>query len=457
MLLRTPSPFRRLWVGQFVSTIGDGMQRLALLWWALPARRQRPVARHRALHHDPRPSPSRRSGDGWPITWTVGGCSSRPTWCGWCRRRSWHSSSPPIGHRSSPWAPRSSSRRSLPAVFDPSYSAAVPTVVATEDLPAANGLNMANSAVGCLVGPLAAGGLISAAGLGWVLAVNAVSFAWSAAVIASCGCRARPRPTVTHLVSVSGDRSTPCDPSPDSDASSAWPRRSTWSWHRPVFLAALAVSRLDTGPLGFGLLQVLLGVGLLAGFRRCRCARHRSTRVAVRGAGRRPGPRRRAARRGCGVCARRRRGCRGDRQHRGDGAAPAWRARRGTGPGVRRAGVRLEGLRPLGLVLAAPLLAGVGVSAAFVVVGMSVTLVSLGLARGLVVEGGSTRRETVRVETSASGLHADDAHVGRVGERVVGPEGPVRLTARPSTAPIPGGTCEPRRGRRTWCPDGRRW
>ena len=34
MLLRTPSAFRRLWVGQFVSTIGDGMQRIALLWWA---------------------------------------------------------------------------------------------------------------------------------------------------------------------------------------------------------------------------------------------------------------------------------------------------------------------------------------------------------------------------------------------------------------------------------------
>jgi MFS family permease len=34
MLLRTASTFRRLWVGQFVSTIGDGMQRIALLWWA---------------------------------------------------------------------------------------------------------------------------------------------------------------------------------------------------------------------------------------------------------------------------------------------------------------------------------------------------------------------------------------------------------------------------------------
>ena len=34
MLLRTAPLFRRLWVGQFVSTIGDGMQRIALLWWA---------------------------------------------------------------------------------------------------------------------------------------------------------------------------------------------------------------------------------------------------------------------------------------------------------------------------------------------------------------------------------------------------------------------------------------
>ena len=84
MLLRTAPLFRRLWVGQFVSTIGDGMQRIALLWWA--------------KHH---------GGNGLliavalatmlptivcsPITSTGAACSSAPTWP--------DSASPPCWHR----------------------------------------------------------------------------------------------------------------------------------------------------------------------------------------------------------------------------------------------------------------------------------------------------------------------------------------------------------------------
>src|SRR5688572_32103959 len=34
MILRRSRNFRMIWTGQVVSVIGDGMQRIALLWWA---------------------------------------------------------------------------------------------------------------------------------------------------------------------------------------------------------------------------------------------------------------------------------------------------------------------------------------------------------------------------------------------------------------------------------------
>ena len=72
------------------------------------------------------------------------------------------------------------------AVFDPTYAATVPTVVDDGDLPAANGLNMANSAVGGLAGPLLGGLLIGVVDIGWVMVVNAATFAWSAAFVWRC-------------------------------------------------------------------------------------------------------------------------------------------------------------------------------------------------------------------------------------------------------------------------------
>ena len=34
MILRTSSNFRNLWAGQAVSVVGDGLQRIAVLWFA---------------------------------------------------------------------------------------------------------------------------------------------------------------------------------------------------------------------------------------------------------------------------------------------------------------------------------------------------------------------------------------------------------------------------------------
>ena len=382
MLLRTRSTFRRLWVGQFVSTIGDGMQRLVLLWWA-----------------------SQHGGSGLLLAMAL--CTTVPTVVaspvgGWLadhldRRRLLVSADvvrlvttsllavlvgtddPPVVVVGLAVVLASVAA----AVFDPTYSAAVPTVVAADDLPAANGLNMANSAVGSLVGPLAAGVLIGVTGPGWVLAVNAATFVWSAAVIATCRL---PRPAAAegHVPRAGVRRSI------ETVRSVAGLGRLVGLATTlnmvvapvPVLLAALAVSRLDAGPVGFGLLQVLLGIGLLAGSLAAGVlARGRLALpfvvlgVALASIGVLP-----VVGVGCALLV------------AGGAVAIAnteamVRFQRSVPPEVQGRvfgvlGSLSEGLRPLGLVLAAPLLGGVGVSGAFVVVGTLVVVASVLLTRG---------------------------------------------------------------------------
>jgi len=269
MLLRRARTFRRLWIGQSVSVIGDGMQRIALLWWAkhhggnallaaialstvVPVVAGSPIGGWLADRADRRrlllgADLVRLGSTSTLAVLLFGGNPSSVVVCALVVVAGFATS-----------------------VFDPTYATAVPSVVAEVDLPAANGLNMANGAIGGLAGPLLGGVLIGVFDLGWVMVINAATFAWSAGCIASIRLPQRPG----ALVDEGADAATPS------------PRR-TLSLVRsdrrvvrlvglgsvvnmvvapvPMLIVALAVDRFHTGAAAFGLLEIMVSVGILIG------------------------------------------------------------------------------------------------------------------------------------------------------------------------------------------------
>jgi MFS family permease len=266
MILRTSPTFRRLWLGQAVSVIGDGMQRIALLWWA-----------------------SQTGGTG--LTAAVALCSVVPVVV--CS---------PIGGM---LADRGRHRRQLlladtarcaitaalaalvsaggpspamvcvlvalsavaSAVFDPAYAAALPTIVAEKDRPEANGLDMANSAVGGLAGPLLGGVLIASFGVDAVLAINAVTFAWSAAFIVAAQ-------LPTSIARTASDPSEVTDRTKVSDVLRDPAIRRLLGLTSvlnmvvapvPLLIVSLAVHRFGVGARAFGLLEMMISAGILIG------------------------------------------------------------------------------------------------------------------------------------------------------------------------------------------------
>jgi predicted MFS family arabinose efflux permease len=75
--------------------------------------------------------------------------------------------------------------------FNPASTGLLPQVVGAELLQEANGLRTTTMAAGEIVGPAVAGVLVAAAGPGWALAIDAASFAISAAFLSRLS--ARPR------------------------------------------------------------------------------------------------------------------------------------------------------------------------------------------------------------------------------------------------------------------------
>ncbi|HEX2231943.1 MAG TPA: MFS transporter [Thermoleophilaceae bacterium] len=67
--------------------------------------------------------------------------------------------------------------------FNPATTAFLPEVVASELLQQANALRAAARSAGEILGPLVAGGLVAAAGAGWAIAIDAATFAVSAACL----------------------------------------------------------------------------------------------------------------------------------------------------------------------------------------------------------------------------------------------------------------------------------
>lgn len=378
MVLRMYRNFRMIWIGQVVSVVGDGMQRVALLWWArhaggnglltavalstmIPVIACSPVGGWLADRHDRRLLMMGADGARLAATAVLAVLV--------------------LGHHTAPVLVCAlvAVCASATAVFDPTYSAVVPTLIEPEHRPAANGLNMANSAVGGLVGPLIGGVLIGAFSVGTVLVINAATFAWSAAWIAlarvprPAGATAEARSRHTNraaLVSVLRDRTL---------------RRlvglasvlNMVAAPVPLLIVALAVDRFHTGSGAFGLLEVMVSAGVLIGALGAAKLVTGSITVPMLVIG------------GClGVA--------GLLPFAGSAAAfmaggvaiavanttlmthfQSSVAAEIQGRVFGVVGALGEGLRPAGLALGAPLLAVAGVSGAFVVVGAGVVLATL--------------------------------------------------------------------------------
>lgn len=382
MLLRHPSTFRRLWAGQSISVVGDGMQRIALLWWA--------------KHH---------GGNGLLVAVALATmvpvvlCSPLGgSWADRVDRRILMLGADVARLVTSLFLAVLLVNGDAPelvvlcvivvagiatAVFDPAYAAAVPTIVDDVDLPAANGLNMANGAVGGLVGPLLGGLLIGTTGIGSVMLVNAATFAWSAGFVAATtlplpargraddaigGVRAsvgvlREVPGLGRLFGLGTTLNMVVAPV-------------------PMLIVALSVDRFHASSTTFGLFEMLLSAGLLIGsLSAARLSRGRVTGPMVV----------------LGACL----AAVGALPLVGSGAAlvlggvaiavantdlmtsfqrtvPA--ELRGRVFGVM--GSMSEGLRPAGLAAGGPLLALVGVTGSFAVVGAAVVAATLAWGRG---------------------------------------------------------------------------
>jgi DHA3 family macrolide efflux protein-like MFS transporter len=258
MILRLSRNFRLIWIGQVVSVIGDGMQRVALLWWA------------------------RQFGGNGLLTAVALStiipavlCSPLGGWLADRFDRRHLMMTADLGRLALTTALAVSLlmcvlialSSTCAAVFDPTYSAVVPTLIDSEHRAAANGLNMANSAVGGLVGPLVGGVLISLFDVGSVMVINAVTFAWSAIFI---GLASVPKPlgattaarerhsTIDAMMSIVRDREL---------------RRlvglasvlNMVAAPVPLLVVALAIDRFRVGAAGYGMLEVMVSVGVLAG------------------------------------------------------------------------------------------------------------------------------------------------------------------------------------------------
>jgi predicted MFS family arabinose efflux permease len=149
--------------------------------------------------------------------------------------------------------------------FNPASTGLLPDVVAPEQLQQANGLRATAQSAGEIVGPALAGALVAAAGAGWALAVDAATFAVSAAFLAQLSLPPRAERARTSFL---------------EDLRAGWGefRSRRWVW---IFVLSAAIGNLwwgawsALGPVvaeadlggaaAWGFTLAVMGVGALAG------------------------------------------------------------------------------------------------------------------------------------------------------------------------------------------------
>jgi MFS transporter, DHA3 family, macrolide efflux protein len=269
MILRTNRPFRSLWLGQIVSVVGDGVHRIALLWWAgmhggpkaltvlalctvVPTVLFGPVGGALADRYDRR-------------VLMVGSNVTAAALCGLLAA---------VLLGADPGllvvGVMVALLNTASAFFEPAYAATVPAVVDDADLPSANGMNMANSALGSLAGPMLGGVALAIWHPGWIVAANAATFVWAAVLVA----HVRPvRPARPSL----GDSEAGASPRRRFAAAFGTVPRDLLGLVAlaavlnmvvapvPILLVSLVVDRLTMGPVGLGTVQLCFGAGMLLG------------------------------------------------------------------------------------------------------------------------------------------------------------------------------------------------
>jgi MFS family permease len=173
------------------------------------------------------------------------------------------------------------------APFVPASAAAIPNLVADEDLPWANGLVSACRATGQLAGPIAGGVLVATAGPATAFAVNAVSFVASAAIVTTARGSYAARRDGAHAAGhgdlAAGFRVLARDP---------LLRALTIAWGTfllgvgALLVAELPLARvLGAGSVGYGLLIAGWAAGNLLGARLARTVVSRRSPALVLAAG----------------------------------------------------------------------------------------------------------------------------------------------------------------------------
>jgi MFS family permease len=281
--------FRLVWTGQVVSVVGDGMRTLALLWWVkIHGGSNAGVVAVAAAAAVPVVVASPLGG------WVADRYDRRRSMIGADLLRAGASAGIAAllftGHLTTLLLCTFVTLSGLgTAWFDPSFAAAVPSLVPPEDRAGANGLNLANSAGGGLLGPLVGGLLLTVVAPGWVLVIDVASFLWSAALISRA--RIAHPSTFARLASDPAGGLATAEPpaSVRTVLADAVTRRlvslacllNFIAAPMTVLLVALAVDRHHVGPRLYAVLDMTIPAGLLVGaVLAAKAARHRLALLA---------------------------------------------------------------------------------------------------------------------------------------------------------------------------------
>jgi MFS family permease len=412
MSIRSHRDFVRIWSGQAVSNLGDGVHRIAVLWWAKQATGSNLVVVIVALASVV-PALIAAPFAGWLVDHTdrrrlmlAGDAVRIATSAALAILASTHSLSTTMVVMCASVAAAAT------CVFSTAYTASITMLVASDDRARANSMVGINEALAGIVGPALGGLLIGLWGTSSALTFDAATFAVSLVVVA-----------VSRVPMPEASAATQSADTDEGFAAGLALVRKNRSLRDlvvvaaglnmfvspvPVLLVALAAGPFALGGTGYGLLEACIPAGLLVGFVvGPRCARFRWSAVialAVTGAGiALAGVTSVAVVGGLTLLA----------GGVGIGVANTvlpTRFQRDVEPAVQGRVFALLGAlgqagRPLGLLLTAPLIALVGVRGGLAVCGVLMLLITWLGRHGLEERGGQASLGTAMSHLDAEPVH----------------------------------------------------
>lgn len=264
--MRIHRDFLRVWAGQAVSNLGDGVHRVAVLWWAkqatgsdavvvlvalasvVPTLVAAPVAgwlvdrcsrrglmlASDALRFGSTATLAAAAATGALSTWLVVGCGVLAALAG--------------------------------SVFDPALMASVTLLVPAERRAAANSMLGANGAVAGIVGPAAGGALVGLAGMAPALWFDAATFLVSFALVAASRIPMPPaRGEGDHRVGIAGGVELLRADRAVRDLVVVAAGLNFFVAPVSVLIVSLAAGPLSLGGGGYGLLEAAIPAGMVVG------------------------------------------------------------------------------------------------------------------------------------------------------------------------------------------------